>query len=152
MHDLIQQAREIVEGRSIYIPAMDHLRALLGEIDRLAAEKPLDDTRLARCPSCGNYILLDAGDNECYYCGELLSGRLADSDRARLLGTAAPTVMLLNLRDNLGKPLDLEGVRLTLLTIMRMCQIVGISARELAEYGRLFTESKDKIKWLREMT
>jgi len=159
MYELIQQARDIVAGRSLYVAATDHLRALLAEIDRLADQRAgdrgqglMDDKRLIRCRHCGNEILLDAGDKECYYCHALLACPLPDSDRARLAAIAGPVAMLLQSHNDHGLPLSVTGVESALVAILHMCAIVGVPLRELAEYARLYSESTDKERWLREMT
>jgi hypothetical protein len=149
--NLIQQAREIVAGKSLYLAEVGHLRALLDEIDRLS--RP-GDKRLVRCQECGNEILLDKGDSECYYCHKPLPKPcpLSEPDRTRFAAFAGAAAVSIQLHLDRGVSPNRATMESLGEAILRMAELVGISTSEAAGYGRQFHASHDPKRWLEEMT
>lgn len=148
--NLIQEAREIVAGKSICTADVTHLRALLTEIDRLS--QPRDDKRLARCGKCGNEVLLDEGDSECYYCHAEVAKPcpLSPSDRARfanLMGAASVTFVAAAKCGDIPEDIARAFVN----TLGKLREFAGVPKREAVEAATQYMQSQDSKKWLNHM-
>lgn len=113
-----------------------------------------DPTRLVHCISCGNKILLDDGDSECYYCHEPLPKTcpLAEPERARFTNLAGFACLLVR-QTGRGDMQSEEDLRLGIWrAVLSMARAVGVSPREILDASLQLARSKDKERWLTEMT